>query len=453
MLPGSQEITPAPYALYAVEAGGVDWMNVTNRPAGLDDGDDDTTYSPGFGLDLEGTTFNVMTDTLQARITGDCEVGSTIRVVNPDGSVTCESHDTKPLFSVTPLEDNCNHGDSTSVAIGADGLPIISYGWQNPTYSYNLKVAHCNNSACTSAEATTIDNYTSVGYGNAIAIGADGLPIISYFDESNDVLKVARCSDIACKNVDLTTVDSDGEVGLETSITIGVDGLPIISYYRRDSGDLKVAHCDDISCTSATTSTIDASGETGRHSSIAIGIDGLPIISYLTWDSDDLKVAHCEDISCTNASINTLDNGSVVGNATSISIGSDGLPIIGYINASNLIVAHCNDISCSSASLHTVDTGQVQYLSLSIGNDGLPVLSYKENIVDGLKVAHCNDLHCSSSSTIPVDIIGITGYVHSPSIVIGMDGFPFISYFEEETNCELKVIHCSNINCLPYAQP
>ncbi len=38
----------------------LDWNSLTNVPSGLDDGDDDTTYSAGNQLDLTGTTFDVV---------------------------------------------------------------------------------------------------------------------------------------------------------------------------------------------------------------------------------------------------------------------------------------------------------------------------------------------------------------------------------------------------------
>ena len=50
-----QPLTAAPYALYALGAGSVAWNDITGRPAGLDDGDDDTTYSAGTGLTLSGS--------------------------------------------------------------------------------------------------------------------------------------------------------------------------------------------------------------------------------------------------------------------------------------------------------------------------------------------------------------------------------------------------------------
>ncbi|MBN1485581.1 MAG: hypothetical protein JXA37_12765, partial [Chloroflexia bacterium] len=55
--------------------------------------DDDTTYQAGFGLDLAGTTFNVLTSTVQQRISGVCAPGSSIQQVHADGSVVCEPDD------------------------------------------------------------------------------------------------------------------------------------------------------------------------------------------------------------------------------------------------------------------------------------------------------------------------------------------------------------------------
>jgi hypothetical protein len=50
-----QSIGSVPYATYAQAA---PWSGLTHRPAGLDDGDNDTTYSAGNGLTLSGTQFN-----------------------------------------------------------------------------------------------------------------------------------------------------------------------------------------------------------------------------------------------------------------------------------------------------------------------------------------------------------------------------------------------------------
>jgi predicted regulator of Ras-like GTPase activity (Roadblock/LC7/MglB family) len=95
-----------------------------------------------------------------------------------------------------------------------------------------------------------LDSEGRVGDYTSITIGADGLPIISYLDSTNLNLKVAHCGDPACSAGNtITTLDSEGHVGWFTSITIGADGLPIISYLDVTNNTLKVAHCSNPFCT------------------------------------------------------------------------------------------------------------------------------------------------------------------------------------------------------------
>ncbi len=171
------------------------------------------------------------------------------------------------------------------------------------------------------AALTTVDSPENVGKDTSIAIGQDGLPVISYRDVGNGHLKVAHCNDAACTSATLVTVDSAGQVGQYTSIAIGQDGLPVISYYDAPNRDLKVAHCNDATCASATVDTLDSPGEVGWYTSIAIGQDGLPVISYYDIGNTGLKVAHCNDATCASATLATLDGTGDVGWWTSIAIG------------------------------------------------------------------------------------------------------------------------------------
>ena len=52
-------------------------------------------------------------------------------------------------------------------------------------------------------------------------------------------------TDVDCTVVRKEIVDDEGQTGSDTSIAIGLDGLPIISYYVPWSGVMKVAHCPD----------------------------------------------------------------------------------------------------------------------------------------------------------------------------------------------------------------
>ena len=227
----------------------------------------------------------------------------------------------------------------TSIAISTNGNPIISY-YDNA--NGDLKVAACNNPTCSTSTNTTIDNSSDmVGEFTSIAIGANGNPIISYHDITNGDLKVAACKNPTCSGATgndrstNTTIDNNNNVGGHTSIAIGINGNPIISYSDNASFDLKVAACIDPTCTTATKSTIDSTGTVGQYTSIAIGINGNPIISYFESTGYALKVASCDDPTCTSSTFTTIDNSARVGWYSSIAIGTNGNPIISYADGTN----------------------------------------------------------------------------------------------------------------------
>jgi hypothetical protein len=241
------------------------------------------------------------------------------------------------------------------------------------------------------AAPRTLDSTGNVGFHTSIAIGLDGNPIISYLDGTNFDLKVAACTNPTCTTSTTSTLDSTGIVGGFTSIAIGLDGNPIISYYDVTNGDLKVAACTNPTCTNSTTSTLDSTGDVGWFTSIAIGLDGNPIISYHDNTNEDLKVAACTNPTCTTNINTTLDTTGVVGYYTSIAIGTNGNPIISYYDNTNfdLKVAACTDPTCTTSNNTTLDTtGDVgYYTSIAIGIDGNPIISYYDATSGDLKVA------------------------------------------------------------------
>ncbi len=250
---------------------------------------------PGSGLDadtLDGKEASVF-------VTGGqtCPAGQVLIGINADGSIAC-GYSTIGTETTSTVDSLGGVGTFTSIAIGSDGLPIVSY---RDHINKDLRVAHCNDLLCSSAVLNTLDSLGGVGSYTSIAIGSDGLPIISYRDHTNDDLRVAHCDDLLCSSAVLNTLDSLGDTGFYTSITIGGDGLPIISYQNGSNQDLKIAHCNDRICSAAALKTLDATGDVGQHTSIAIGSDGLPIISYSDSSNNALKIAHCADVLCTSS--------------------------------------------------------------------------------------------------------------------------------------------------------
>jgi len=403
-------------------------------------------------LTITDTNVGIGTITPSSKLTVAGTIESTSGGVKfPDGTVLSSANITPPsqnprINSITTVDSAGDVGASTSITIGTDGLPVISY---YDMTNGDLKVARCGNASCSSGNTiTSVDTSGDVGYFTSITIGTDGLPVISHQERVNGVLTIVKCGNASCSSGDaIISVDASGYV--YTSIAIGTDGLPVISYYDGTNYNLKVAKCGNASCSSGNTiTTVDSAlGSLGGYTSTTIGTDGLPVISYYDGTNTNLKVAKCGNASCSSGNtITTVDSGGSVGRYTSITIGTDGLPVISYSDSSSLAlkVVKCGNASCSSVNtITTVDSGgSYGYTSITIGTDGLPVISYNDI---NLKVAKCGNASCSSGNTLTaVDSIG--GGLGYTSITIGTDGLPVISY--QDYYFHLKVAKCANQFCV-----
>ncbi len=360
------------------------------------------------------------------------------------------------LNTVTTVDSSTDVGQYTSIKVPADYLPVISYF--DSTFANNkLKVAKCGNAACSSGNTVTTVEAGNVGQFTSLAIGTDGLPVISYFDVSNSDLKVAKCGNAACSSGNtITTVESAFSIGQHTSIAVPSDGLPVIAYHDVGNGTLKIAKCGNAACSSGNTlSTVDSQQDiAGIWSSMAIGSDGLPVISYMAATipvTTDIVVLKCGNTACSSG--NTISTIAFLGpneSITSIAVPSDGLPFVTYSDSDtlDLVVVKCGNAACSGGNTSTsVDTaGNVgRFSSVTIGQNGLPIVSYEDATNTNLKVVQCGNAACSSGNTITtVDSQGAVGSYGS--IAIGQNGLPVISYWDD-TNDHLKVAKCGETSC------
>lgn len=253
----------------------------------------------------------------------------------------------------------------------------------------------------------------------------------------------------------ITEVDKSlANTGLSNSIAVGGDDLPVIGYTQLDffSGVeiLRVAKCTDIRCTGSVINTLDGS-DVLSIGQIATGQDGLPVMSY--WRDDGLLVAKCNDHYCAGAD-ESISIVHTPGGNSSLAIGTDGFPVISFQAEGALMVAKCNDPACSGGDetitiVNDLESSTGQGPSIAIGSDGFPVISYQRISApftpSTVKVAKCNDAACLGGDEL-ISIIGNDGRWFNPStsIAIGPDNFPVTSYPGWDG---LTVVKCNDASC------
>ncbi|MBC7709193.1 MAG: hypothetical protein H7203_03970 [Rhizobacter sp.] len=408
------------------------------------------------------------TTVLQRRVAATCAVGSSIQAIAADGSVTCQI-DAIGTGTVTSIATGAGliGGPITSSGTvnlaSTQLLPTLACA-ADQTVKWNGSMWACATTGAPAAFVaapqdtviTAVDNTGLVGWYSSISVAPDGLPVISFYDVTNRDLKVAKCGNPACTAGNtVTAVDSTGSVGEFTSITIGADGLPVISYYDATNGDLKVAKCGNAACTADNTVTaVDTVGSVGKYTSIAIGADGLPVIAYSNAASGDLKVAKCGNVNCSAGNtLNAVDTSSNV-TGTSIAVGLDGLPVISYIGSGAWVVLKCGDAACSPALLkpRNIYSSGVASVAMTIGSDGYPAISLYSQAAGDLLLAHCAGQDCyvapsTGGTGTRINIVDTVGDVGQfTSLAIGADGMPVMSYIDA-TNRILKIAKCDNVDC------
>jgi hypothetical protein len=271
-----------------------------------------------------------------------------------------------------------------------------------------------------------------------------------------------HCSDPNCSGggESITSPDGAEYVGQYTSLELDGAGNPVISYQGNVSGipGLKIMHCNDPNCAGDDESITapDTTFGVGEYTSLELDSSGNPVVSYHDSVNRDLKVLHCSDANCAAGgdTITAPDNADEVGLDTSLALDTSGNPVISYYDLTNsaLKVMHCNDANCagSNEAANSPDTGGNVGLATSLALDasGNPVVSYYDQTNFELKVLHCDDANCApggDSFTFPDGPGFADAYT---SLVLDALGRPVVAY-QDFTGDDpvLNVLHCNDANC------
>lgn len=168
-------------------------------------------------------------------------------------NASCNSGITKTSIEVLYVPSG---GAGSALLVPLDGRPLIGYGtYGRVDYSdpgLQLRLAKCGNTGCSAGNVSnSILRFSPSASLSMLAMKmpADGRPHVGFFDSTVPAFRIMRCGDASCTagNVVTTISDIDEEVGF-SAVAIGANGLPIVAYYEAHNGYLKIATCSDVLC-------------------------------------------------------------------------------------------------------------------------------------------------------------------------------------------------------------
>ncbi len=151
-------------------------------------------------------------------------------------------------------DDSCSGGSQNVVHIGGigsymtailkNGLPLIAY-----TQNGNVELMFCGNWACNSVNTIRTIDSGSTGQ-VSVAVGSDGVPVLSYFKGGGSAdLYLARCNNSTCSGTATKTrINTGGVSNQNTVIGLRSGNIPGI-LFRDGSANLKYVSCVDQVCT------------------------------------------------------------------------------------------------------------------------------------------------------------------------------------------------------------
>jgi hypothetical protein len=252
----------------------------------------------------------------------------------------------------------------------------------------------------------------------------------------------------------VTMLETAGDSGRSPSLAIGADGLGLIAYYDITNRDLKVAHCENVPCTSATISTLDA-GSVNSIGGLAIGGDGRGIVSYYDDAQIAMKIAHCNDAACTSATIRTIASGMAA--VPVIATGSDGLPLLAYVWGFRVRTIHCTVADCASVTIGNVGPAPgTGITAIGIGADGLALIGVGRPENGPADIRRCLDVACSAATPGLPSTPGPLESIGASSIVTPADGRPLLglsTWGPLNTDVHARFSRCGDAGCTVQAPP
>ncbi|BCS34936.1 hypothetical protein TBR22_A41620 [Luteitalea sp. TBR-22] len=422
--------------------------------------------------------------TVQARITGQCAAGSSIRQVNADGSVVCQS-DLVGGGTVSAVTAGAGLTGGTITTAGTIGIApggitgamvasgAIGLAQIDASQVQARVAASCANGTflrAIAANGTPDCAALPTPPKTGVVIAAEGrVATIARNDGTATWVaqagpnswrpSVKRCLNTPCQGVvSGFTAISGGPSGTPQHFSLAMtqSGLPMVAYSTFLSSTplestLVLERCFEPTCTGIEGDVIRSSpsNRVGLFSALVSGADGLPVVLYSLHNGniplafEGLRLGRCTNNTC-NAFTTTSITPVGVARPEFALVISGGVPVGVFIDGMEVRAFSCAAADCASlvTSDVTFEERSARFPSMAVGANGRPVVAFGSD--GGLKLARCRDAVCNRSDAPVVLDATATGPEVTSAVAVTADGRPVIAYLKDFT---INLISCGNATC------
>lgn len=353
--------------------------------------------------------------------------------------------------------------EAASMAIGLDGKPVVAWVEHTPD-NKEIYVRRWNGTTWAemgvgSASGGGISHDHSVSDDPSVAIGRDGMPIVSWgngfpfgggdiFVRRWDGTTWAEMGADSASGMGISLTDAAGE----PSLAVAPDGTPMVAYVNGTGNGLQIyvkqwngAAWVEVGVGSASGGGVSNDGTKSLAPSLAIGPDSRPVVAWVDMPIDifeEIFVRRFDGSSWVEMGAGSAAGGGMSNTPGSsyrpvVAIGTDGQPIIVW-DDSNLYLKRWNGSAWvemgGSASGGGLSNHEIAYgASLAFRPDGMPVVAWSGETGStlGIYVRRWNGTAWVEMDDGSASGGGISGETYgsvTPSLVIAPDGRPFVAW-------------------------
>ncbi|MET9249924.1 hypothetical protein [Nonomuraea sp. NPDC003709] len=205
-----------------------------------------------------------------------------------------------------------------------------------------VSVIFCADVSCSRPEPRQVARLDASAYlpdvhNLAVAMAPGGRPVVARFDTTNGQIHVISCADAVCRQPRVTRPVApyppgvNDRRGRETGLALAVraDGRPVIAYRDMNDRATKLLDCRTPDCAQADVITLDAGGPYRSTPALVLDPAGQPLVAYQNRDGTRLMLATCTGRRCVSTAVARMRG---AGDGLAMTTNSEGKPTIAWID-------------------------------------------------------------------------------------------------------------------------